>query len=307
MAAPVGSQYRTTLYGGTDVTSSLTQDYQFQFNGLLFGKGTSYGVQNPQAIYGRNTRSVETLRPQDTGAFVQPDYPGSRLVTFSMVVTGSASTMQAKIEAFQTAWQSSTTGDQPLLFRLPTSNTWRLFGRPRKTDVDVRMWLKGVVSITAEFYCADPRMYDNTITTPSTATLPSSGGITFPKVLPITFGAAATSAALTATTSGTVPTPWFAKIAGPVSNPAITNGTDTIRFNGAVASGDYIIVDSMNRDVWYNGNTAASWYSHVSPSSVWWSLPASGSTTVTLLDDGRRTGDPTSTGTLAFQFRSAWL
>lgn len=326
-SAPLGSQYRTTLYGGTDLSSSMTADYQFQLGSLVFGAGTSYYVLNPQGIFGRPVRSQEALRPMDTGAFTLPEYPAARQIVFSIMVKGTESTLRTLVDAFQTAWRSADNGDQPLLVRFPTNTTQRFFGRPRRLEMDLKMWRQGVASITAEFYCADPRLYANTIST-ATLSLASAGinGVKFNSAtnngvtnwaggaagkFTVTFGSAPTSTTTTVTTAGTTEAPWIAKVTGPISNFRVTIGTDVLKFSGSIASSDYVVIDSMNRTILlYTAATGewSSWYSHLQPTSSWAPLASTGSTTVGLSDDGGRpgSGSPTA-GTMTINFRSAWL
>ena len=320
MAAPLGSQYRTTMYGGTDLTTSLTRDYQFQFgnnvagSAFLFGAGTSYLVTQVTGLVGRQVRATETPRPNATGAFTNIDYVGARTVTFSMIVQGSQGTLQSKVDDFYSAWTSPDNGDRPMLFRLPTGQAYRVFGRPRRSEMDIKMWRQGVVGLVAEVYCADPRMYAETKTVPATVASPTSlsapvgigfGTLASPaRTFPFTFGIGTTSASVTATTTGTTAAPWHARITGPISNPRLSNGTLALQFNGTLGSGEYIVIDSLNRNVWFNGTEDASWYGYLTGASSWWDLAPNTSTTVTLSDDGTRTG---SAGSLAFDFRSARL
>lgn len=329
MAAPAGSQYRTTAYGGTDITAPSLSDYQFYFGGLTFGISTSYLVTHAQGLFGRPVRSQEALRPNDTGAFVNPDYPGARSIVFTIVVRTTAALLQTQLDAWQAAWLATSVGEDPLVFQLPdsrragNSKLYRVFGRPRRIEYDTRLWRQGLTSITAEFYCADPRIYENTLNT-ATISLSASGvnGVKFNSAtnnsvtnwtgggagkFGVTFGSAPTTATGTATTIGTTTAPWYAKVAGPITNPRVTCGTGALNFDGSLDASQYIVIDSLNRNVWLNGDTASSWYSHLKAGSSWWSLPASGSSTVALYDDGIRTGSGSSAGVLTFQYRSAWL
>ncbi|CAB4176461.1 Siphovirus-type tail component [uncultured Caudovirales phage] len=335
MAAPEGSNFRTSLYGGTDFTTTVASDYQFQLKTLLFGTGTSYLVMAAQGIMGRNTRSSEAIRPSEDGSFTTVDYTGSRTVVFTVTVQTTAALLQTKVDDWMTAWTATNGSDDPLVFKLPDSRgaggsrIWRLFGRPRRMDVDYKLWSKGVATIKAEFYCADPRVYLDAVTNVPTSSfaLPAvswglafaaaplgvtSGGLTFGSAplgvtaAGLTFGAVLSSSSSVINNAGTTNAPWFAKITGPISNPAIKCGTNTIQFSGSLGSNEFIVVDSMNRNAWLNGDASQSWYPYVSPQSDWWSL-APGNNTVQFIDDGIRSGSPISTGTMSFEYRSAWM
>jgi len=93
------------------------------------------------------------------------------------------------------------------------------------------------------------------------------------------------------TNEGNVETPLVIDISGPVENPTVKVGTLSITWEGGVASGDHLIIDSRSMTVTFNGVNATGAFAGDFP----------------FLKPGHTEVVAASAGTTTWKFRNRWL
>ena len=128
--------------------------------------------------------------------------------------------------------------------------------RASKLTVDPE-YTYGYIKAQYDFFCTDPRYYDNGVQT-ATMTYTTPLGRTYPRVYPLTFGGGSNTQFATVTNSGTTSTYPLISIHGPVTNPVIGSITAnaSLNFNYTMAASDVISIDLLNRTILLNGNPA---------------------------------------------------
>lgn len=124
-------------------------------------------------------------------------------------------------------------------------------------------------------YCADPRLYSDTLTISSyDPTDLGSGGLVFPLGFPLDFDAGGGAGSLVVENAGTVSTPPVLTVTGPVVNPTLDNDTLGLSIRTrdcGLASGDTLVVDVASRTVRLNGTTSRPDLVDVA-GTHWWEL-----------------------------------
>lgn len=95
----------------------------------------------------------------------------------------------------------------------------------------------------------------------------------------------------TLTNNGTFETPVVIEITGPVTNPSVVVGDQTLTYTGTVPSGQKLIIDTSNQTVKLNGVNALANYNGVFP----------------MLQPGDTSVTAASAGTTVFKWRDRWL
>ena len=281
---------------------ALSLDYQLEYNGLVFGSGTSFELVQANGLDDLpDVRVSDTPRPSDHGLFPGNDYAGGRVVEVELEVTGASdAAFRANVDALGAATILRQT-ELPLSFRLPgTGNGRRIYARPRRRTLPVdRGYLFHFGKAVIQFVATDPRVYADTETVLNTAAATSGGGRTYNRTYALVYAAGGSGGTLLANNSGNFPTRPALTISGPCNTPRIENVTtgEFIACNLTVASGDMLVIDMGAHTVLLNGT--ASRYSTLVGGSTFWDLePGANSLKFTSAD---------SMGTLQVAFRSAWL
>lgn len=279
--------------------------WQVTLEDLVLGAGTPYElVTGPDGLGLPDVRSSDTPRPQDHGLFWGADFLGGRRIVLELHVLGATPEEATyRMDELVRRWQppegiSATKG---LTLELPGREARVLFGRPRRLSFNTQNLQAGVVRASAEFFAADPRLYE-TIQRVLSAGLPVvSGGRTYPRTYPLTYGASGTSGTILAINSGNYPTRPVAIITGPAANPRLENLTtgETLAFNYTLGAGAFLVVDFDARTV-LEGGTSSRYYA-VAAGSTWWELAPG-------LNEVRFRADVYQAAALAeLRWRSSWL
>ena len=279
-------------------------DWQFQYGTLLMGPSTNIGIVGVSGLDDLPSfRTSDTDRPQDHGMYAGKDYLSGRVVELDLRITAASdaafrSTIQALNDATVIA-----AAEGILTFQLPGMASNRiLFVRPRKRslpqDWDYAAARKGNGAL--QFFATDPRIYDATQSSSSTAAATSGGGRTYNRTYNLTYAAGGAGGTINATNAGNFPTRPTVRIDGPVTDPRIENVTagKYLQFSGlTLASGEWLDIDFQNRTVLLNGT--ASRYNYLTSTSSFWELgPGNNQIYFT---------SGSATGTLTLTYRSAWL
>lgn len=278
-------------------------DWQLSINGLVMGPGTQYIVNSVDGFGIPEVRDGDVARPQDIGDFYGQEYIGNRTVTPVVTITawdGTFVTAQGLYDALVAAWQvdgSNTTNTAPLTVTRTGINAQRWNGRPRRLASVTTSQASGIIYCTLEYVCADPRIYDDALSTGTTGLPASTVGLTYPRTYPRVYGTASSAGVIAALNSGNIAVYPLATITGPCTGPILTNGTTGARIASTLTLGasDVMVVDFDQKTITFNG--AQRWA--LTQDSAWWSL-AAGTTNVLFNASGFSAG-----ASLSLSWRSA--
>ena len=272
---------------------------------LVLGAGSGYELVNgPEALGLPEVRTSDQPRPQDHGLFWGSDYLGGRSLVLEMVILGATpADAAARMDALSARWQPprGPAATKTLTVELPGVGPRILNGRPRRLAFGTAQLKAGVVTATAEFAAADPRLYE-AIARTGTAGLPIvSGGRTYNRIYPLTYGALGLTGAVLAMNVGNYPTRPLAIITGPVTNPRLQNVTtgETLAFTYVLGAGSILVVDFDGRTV-LEGGTSSRYYA-LTPGSTWWELQP-GLNEISFRADAYQ-----AAAQVELRWRSAWL
>jgi hypothetical protein len=248
--------------------------------------------------------NVEDL-PETDGAIAGNSYLGQRPITLSGEIIGvDAAVRNQLIVSLQRAARGlrsnatlygSPSGLVPMQASLRVVNL-RVTGQ----------WKK---AFQLQAICADPRMYSQAL---NSSTLTQSGmtgssGASFPLAFPINFGGGSgASVAVNLTNAGNFSAPATIRIAGPITDPHVTNAAtlETLYLDSSggltLAAGEYVEIDTLARTVTKSDGT--NYYAKVRfPASIWLNVEP-GSSTLQLW------GSVTSAVTaLTVSWRDTWV
>lgn len=278
-------------------------DWQLQIGALVMGPTTGYTVTSIDGGFGKTDMRVgDTARPLDHGSFYGRDWLGARTVTVTVRVSGDGdpATASSRLDALLNEWQlvtPDTTTTKPLSVRRAGRSTQRWKGRPRRaavTEVSPSSY-----DVVCEYFAADPRLYDDFLTTVTIGLPLVSGGLTFPITFPIAFGDLGGGGTATLRNNGNFPTRPTVTITGPCISPELWNDTTGEAFKSTLTLGatDVMVVNFDQRSVTFNG--AERWSQ--TGDSVWWDLQPGGNS-IRFLAHGPEAGAQAS-----IQWRSAWI
>jgi len=253
--------------------------YQFAFNGLTFGAGTPYIVENVDGLGGTSPlRIQDDNRGYIDGSYSGRDFYDGRTVTFDILITGDSThnaqyyykTLQSAFAPQPLGYYVDPTGTTPAANQLQlfqfqlTSDTGpkRMYGRGRGVTLSITPEFGfGYIMCRAEFFFPDPRYYDETATT-SSGSVSNTGWATSCPVI---------------------------TIASPSSSGNITDGTTTMYFANVSSGTGALTIDLLQRVIYLGGtpfrnlmtpastgwlaiapNSSATWTSTVGSMSITW-------------------------------------
>ena len=275
-----------------DVTPPTLSNWQMSYNGLTFGAGTAYAIDNVDGLDLPAVRNGDVARPRDTGEFIGLDLLGGRTVTLDLDATSDGTSLQHALTALAGALIPPPDGqtESPLWIQLPNLPLLSVSARVRKRQLPIDLpWSTGSYAkkIVVELHATDPRVYAPSVGTVITLATPT-GGLTFNATPPFVFGGGGVSSA-TVNNTGNIEMRPLITIAGPVTNPSITNQTLglTLTFSNpnqityTLNDGDLLVIDTDQHQATYypSGSTVGSsrrnW---LVSGSTWWDLPPGSST-----------------------------
>jgi hypothetical protein len=258
--------------------AGLGSDWVFSFNGFLFG-GPGQGVQILDIT---GLEDLPSLRVQDDnrgyadGMFTGRDFLNGRIISMTCSIMSDANaSMQTYVQQMKAAFVSQSSGTSAFRFKLPTRNTQQVQARVRKRDITIDPnYVYGRAIAHIEFFCPDPRIYDDTAST-GTLSPVTSVGRTYLRTYPLTYNSSSglTNSAPFINTGNYTTFPTYT-ISGVCSNPTIQNITtgQILSFNISLGAADTLVVNSDLRTVILNGNTNVR--NTLVGGSTWFGLPA---------------------------------
>lgn len=282
----------------------ITADFQYEWNQtLLVGSGTNYDVIEVDGLDDLPTvDSFDSPRDARWGSDDGTDLARDRVATFSgELFTATDAGMASLLDGLRDTLTVGPVGT--LAWRHPGEGVRFVYARCRRRSIPVNH-RRSVLSAVwaAQLVAVDPLIYSAASTTKSSARTTGGTGFTPPFTPPFTLGAAV-AGTVRVTNAGSASARWTARLAGPLTNPVLTNRSTGARLaftaNGGLtlAAGEYVDLASDARSVLLAGT--ASRRSQLSLDSRWFDLPP-GHTDIELTADS-------GTGTFAITWRSAWL
>lgn len=254
----------------------VTSDFQWEFDGLLLGAGTPYGITAaPGFMDLSGTRANFTPRARAHGGFTEPHFGGGAVLDLEFDISAtSATSFQAAVLALEAnTYPQPTT--RPLWFQLPGHGlrTMQVQCIRRTVPLDVPFVFGLVVKAALQFYAPDPLKYGATITA-STGLPTTSGGLVYPLSYPLAYGTTATGR-ITAQNVGSAATYPVFTVTGPqdAAGFQITSVEDgiTLQYNGPLGATDQVVIDTHTGSVLLNGSDRRQLLSF---GGIWPSIPA---------------------------------
>ena len=163
----------------------LTQNYQFAFGDgtgstqwVFGGPGAGVQVLQVDGLEGLpNLRTQDANRGYMDGSFSGRDFVDARVVTFQLqIMSDNTNSMQTYLAELQQYLMPQRSGMNVLQMYLPGGRgVRRLYGRVRKRQILIDpQYVYGRALATLEFYCPDPRIYNDTAASYTINSLSSS-------------------------------------------------------------------------------------------------------------------------------------
>ena len=282
-----------------------TTNYVFAFNGFLFG-GPGQGVQ---VLEVDGLEGLPDLRIQDDsrgyqdGMFTGRDFLSGRYVSFRLqIMNDSSNTMQTYLAQLKANLVPQQQGTGVLQMYLPGRGLQRLNARVRKRSLKLDPeYVYGRSEAQVEFFCPDPRIYDDTQTV--VALNPTSAvGRIYNRVYPLLYnnvGSGGTGSAAVTNSGNVTVFPTFT-LNGAMTNPIIVNSStgQFLSLNITTSATDTIVIDPDLRSITYNGNPARNLLVN---GSQWFGLPA-GTTTIGIISSTASTAS-----SLVIAYRNGYI
>jgi len=257
-------------------TVTSLSNYSFAFNGFVFGGGSSpYQVLQVDGLEG-----LPTLRVQDSdrgyqdGMISGRDFLAARTITVTLqIMGGNGLSAQANYNLLQAALQPQQNGTSTLQFQLSNAGGLQFINaRVRKNLVTIDPdYTYGKIKAQYDFFCPDPRYYDNAVNTTS-LTVQTPLGRGYNRTYNVTYGGGSQTNTGLVINQGTTTTYPTITIVGPATNPTVGSYTSGqfISLNYSMVSTDTLVINLLNRTILLNGNPARNL---VSNSSQWFGAP----------------------------------
>jgi len=260
-------------------------NYRFAFNDFEFGGGNSvYQIMTVDGLEDLPViRNQDDNRGYQDGMWTGRDFLSGRTLTFSIIVLGdSNNSMQENLNKLQAALVPQQQGTGLLQFQLPGDDLQRINARVRRRAIQVNTdYSSGRATVLYEFFCPDPRYYDDQLKTTDLTNAINVAGRTYNRVYTSTatnpanpdatgmsYGAGSTSANLITNNGWTTTYPTIT-ITGPAINPKVTDVTNGyfLLIDGTIGTNDTLVFNTDYRTVTLNGvnrrallNNSSTWF-----------------------------------------------
>lgn len=227
-------------------------DYQFSYNGLVFGQGTNYYVDHHEGIEGFTARVSDSDQPRNDGGIRGLDYVAPKVIAFTLALGETSDTSyETRWAALRAAFMPSRSTDLPLVFKRPGVAERQINCRPiQLTRVEEFLSFDQVGHPPLVLRAADPRIYATTVQS-ANATVYSAvaGGMDWPVGnWPIDY-TGATQNLLAVTNNGTAEAyplvRFFGPVVGTVTGVTLTNLTNgsVLAIATTMTTGDILTAD----------------------------------------------------------------
>lgn len=290
------------------VTSLL--NYRFAFNDFEFGGGGSvYQIMTLDGLEDLpEIRNQDDNRGYQDGMWTGRDFLSGRTLTFVMTIRGDQNfSMSYYLDLLQKNLIPQEQGTGILQFQMPNQALQRINARVRRRSITVdTSYSSGLATATYEFFCPDPRYYDDTLQSTNLAgSTAGTIGRTYNRVYTATslypvnpnatgmsYGGGTSTQNLIINNGWTTTYP-IITITGSAAFPRIDNltGGTYLAFNTTLSPLDTMVINTSLRTVTINGinrrailDNQSTWFA-APPGTSTWKFTAGatdGSTTCTI-------------------------
>ena len=274
---------------------------QVDLGGVTLGgvddNGVGWHIAKLDGWYAPATRTQISQREADHGAWMGPVYLGERPITLTGVIDApNSATLEDAVEQLLAACALTDT-TLTVWETIPKQVTVRRSGDPVIDRLGAAAASYSLL-VTAE----DPRRYEMTWQSRTTALPSTSGGLVLPATVPLTISATTVSGQINATNAGTIATRPIFTIAGPVQQPQVSVLTEdgtvrTLIYADTLNTGDVLTINTDAHTVLLGTASRRRYLS-----GQWPEIPAGQSVTIAFTAAAY---DPSAS--LTAQWRSAWL
>jgi hypothetical protein len=279
--------------------------YSFAFDDFVFGGGSSsYQILSVEGL-----EDLPALRVQDDnrgyidGMFTGRDFLSGRTITITIQILGDPTNgMNYNVNQLQKYLKPQQQGTGILQFQIPGSDLQRVNARVRRRVLRIDPdYTYGKSIAIYEFFCPDPRRYDETLQTTDLVLGTTTAGRTYnrtylatatpggnPNATGMSFGGGASSPNLIVNDGWTTTYPTIT-IYGPAINPIVTNVTEgaQLLINYTLGTSDILVLNTDFRSVTLNGTSRraildnnSTWFG-AEPGTSFYTFTATGTTAST--------------------------
>lgn len=275
-------------------------NYRFAFNDFEFGGGDS--VYQILAVDGLEDlpqiRNQDDNRGYQDGMWTGRDFLNGRTIIMNMTIRGDQNfSMQYYVDLLQRNLVPQQQGTGLLQFQLPNNALQRINARVRRRNLQINPdYSSGLATAIYEFFCPDPRYYDDTEKSTDLVLGVTSAGRTYNRVYTGTaqiganpyetgmiYGAGSTAVNLI-TNDGWYTTYPTITIQGPAINPKVTDVTNGafLLVDTTLGTSDTLVLNTDYRTVTLNNvnrrallNNSSTWFA-APPGTSYYTFTATG-------------------------------
>lgn len=253
----------------------VTQDFQVEFDGLLLGAGTPYGITAANGFLDMSgVRASFTPRARAHGGYTEPHFGGGAILDLALDINATSSTSFASAVLALESGTYPQQATRPLWFQFPghTLRTMQVQVLRRAIPLTQAFTFGLVQQAALQFYAPDPLKYGQSQS--GTAGLPSTtGGLAYPLTYPLAYGTV-TAGTTSATNVGSADSHPLLTVTGPQDSAGfqitvIEDGL-TLQYTGGLGATDSVVIDTGTGSVLLNGTDRRSLLSY----SAWPVIPA---------------------------------
>jgi hypothetical protein len=275
-------------------------NYRFAFNDFEFGGGNSVyqimtidGLEDLPVI-----RNQDDNRGYQDGMWTGRDFLSGRNLVFTITVRGDTNyNMNYYLDLLQANLVPQQQGTGLLQFQLPGSDLQRIDARVRRRAIQINTdYSSGLATATYEFFCPDPRYYDDEEKSTDLTNATAIAGRTYNRVYTATatnpanpnntgmsYGGGAGAPNLITNDGWTTTYPEIT-IQGPAINPKVTDVTAGafLLIDATIGTNDQLILNTDYRTVTLNGvnrrallNNSSTWFA-APPGTSYYTFTATG-------------------------------
>lgn len=270
----------------TGPVNALT-DFQCEYDGLLMGPGTLYGIPPHQLLDMAAVKTMDTARTAADGSWSGPDYADVLTFPLDIEVFGSPQTVfdAAALALEMVLVPHKTPG--AFWYKLPNRAPRGIPAKPTKRHLPVGItWERGLSIAAAEFRATDPRWQSIPSSTSLASGTAQRGGLVFPMFKALTvangvadFGASGSSSTTALRNNGNTEAWPYVVVSPPgtgMTGFTLTLAGHSVTYSGAIGNGQQIVVDYYTGTAGLiNAGDLSSWVdrSYLLTARDWWSIP----------------------------------
>jgi hypothetical protein len=155
------------MFPSPSLTPPTLEDFQWEYNGLVMGAGTPFGVLGVEGLDLAEIRSGDVNWPRDHGQAMGLDLYGGRDIIFDLWMKTDGTSLQAAQLELAAATVVGPNEEFPLWIQLPTLPILCVMCRPRKRKmkVDSDYAAAQVGKPELSLHATDPRIYGEGVET----------------------------------------------------------------------------------------------------------------------------------------------